>query len=148
LVRDKGPLDLHTESMLIQLQEIVKQVTFDHDSLSGGWINRRISRDAQMRHARIEMPPERVRDFLRRHHSGGRLALFGLVLRDDFRPDSDVDVTEEFHSGHNLGLEFFAVHEELLRIVGRTVDLITPRFLSGYFRTRVLVDTEIQYVAP
>jgi uncharacterized protein with HEPN domain/predicted nucleotidyltransferase len=79
-----------------------------------------------MRRAKIEIPGDRVRDFCRRHHVR-RLALFGSVLRDDFRPDSDVDVIVEFEDGHAPGLDFFAMQEELSSIIGRTVDLNTPR---------------------
>ena len=100
-----------------------------------------------MRRAKIEIPGDRVRDFCRRHHVR-RLALFGSVLRDDFRPDSDVDVIVEFEIGHTPGLDFFAMQEELSGIIGRTVDLNTPGFLSGHFRDRVLADAEVQYVAP
>jgi len=100
-----------------------------------------------MRRARIEIPAERVRDFCRRHHIR-RLALFGSVLRDDFRPDSDVDVVVEFEPGHAPGLDFFAMQEELPEILRRRVDLNTPGFLSSYFRDRALADAEVQYVAP
>jgi len=100
-----------------------------------------------MKRARIEIPAERVRDFCRRHHIR-RLALFGSVLRDDFRPDSDVDVIVEFEPGHTPGLDFFAMQEELSAIFGRRVDLNTAGFLSTYFRDRALADAEVQYVAP
>lgn len=45
--------------------------------------------------ARIQIDRERVADFCRRHQVR-QLALFGSVLRDDFRPDSDVDVLVDF----------------------------------------------------
>ena len=100
-----------------------------------------------MRRAKIEVPARRVSDFCRRHHIR-RLALFGSVLRDDFGADSDVDVIVEFESGHAPGLDFFAMQDELSNILGRTVDLNTPGFLSSHFRDRVLADAEVQYVAP
>lgn len=100
-----------------------------------------------MRRARIEIPAERIRDFCRRHHIR-MLALFGSVLRDDFRPDSDVDVIVEFESGQAPGLTFFRMEEELGEIFGRKVDLNTPGFLSSYFRDRALAEAEIEYVAP
>jgi len=46
----------------------------------------------------IEIPKDKVAEFCRRNHIR-RLALFGSVLRDDFRPDSDVDVLVEFEPG-------------------------------------------------
>jgi uncharacterized protein len=100
-----------------------------------------------MRRARIEIPKDRVAEFCRQHHIC-RLALFGSVLRDDFKPTSDVDVLVEFEAGFVPGLEFFSLESELSGIVGRRVDLNTPAFLSRYFRDRTLADAEVQYVAP
>jgi len=96
--------------------------------------------------ARIEIPHERIADFCRRRHIRW-LALFGSVLRDDFRPDSDVDVLVEFEPGTRLGFAFFDVQEELSQIIGRRVDLRTPRELSKYFRDEVLAEAEDVYVA-
>ena len=92
----------------------------------------------------IPIDRERIADFCRRHHIR-KLALFGSVLRDDFRPDSDVDVLVEFEPGHVPGWEFFEMEEELSQLVGRKVDLNTPGFLSRYFRKRVLSEAEVQY---
>jgi predicted nucleotidyltransferase len=75
-----------------------------------------------------------------------KLALFGSVLRDDFRPQSDVDVLVEFEPGHVPGLEFFGLESELSEILGRRVDLNTPAFLSSYFRDRTLAEAEVRYV--
>lgn len=79
--------------------------------------------------------------------TSARLALFGSVLRDSFRPDSDVDVLVEFDPAHIPGLEFFSMQEELSAILGRKVDLNTPKFLSPYFRDEVLAEAEVLYVA-
>ncbi len=95
---------------------------------------------------RIVIDRERLADFCRRNHIR-KLALFGSVLRDDFRPDSDVDVLVEFEPGHVPGLRFFALERELSEVLGRKVDLNTPNFLSPYFRGRVLAEAEVQYVA-
>jgi predicted nucleotidyltransferase len=96
--------------------------------------------------SRIAIDRERLAEFCRRNHVR-RLALFGSVLRDDFRPDSDVDVLVEFEPGHIPGLRFFGLERELSEILGRRVDLNTPSFLSPYFRHRVLAEAEVQYVA-
>jgi uncharacterized protein len=80
-----------------------------------------------------------------RHHHIRRLAFFGSVLRDDFGPESDVDVLVEFEAGHVPGLGFFSMEEELSRILGRKVDLNTPGFLSPHFRDEVLAEAEIGY---
>jgi uncharacterized protein len=97
-----------------------------------------------MGRARIEIPAKQVRDFCQRHHIR-KLALFGSVLRDDFRPDSDVDVLVEFEPGFVPGLKFFALEDELSEILGRKVDLNTPGFLSKYFRDRTLAEAEVAY---
>jgi hypothetical protein len=95
---------------------------------------------------RIAIPSQAVADFCRRHHIR-RLALFGSVLRDDFRPDSDVDVLVEFEEGHTPGLDFFSMQDELSELLGRKVDLNTPGFLSAYFKDRVLAEAEVLYDA-
>ena len=95
--------------------------------------------------ARIPVPHERIADFCRRHHIR-RLALFGSVLRDDFRADSDVDVLAEFEPGQTPGFAFVRVQDELSQILGRRVDLRTPNELSKYFRDEVLAEAEELYV--
>ena len=92
------------------------------------------------------MPADRIADFCRRHHIR-KLSLFGSVLRDDFRPDSDIDVLVEFEPEARMGLAFFAMEIELSEILGRKVDLNTPGFLSKYFRDEVLREAEVQYDA-
>jgi predicted nucleotidyltransferase len=85
-------------------------------------------------------------DFCRRHHIR-RLALFGSVLREDFGPNSDVDVLVEFKPHHAVGLIRLAgMERELSEILGRKVDLRTPADLSKYFREEVVQAAEVQYV--
>jgi hypothetical protein len=94
----------------------------------------------------IEIPKEKIAQFCRRHHIV-KLALFGSVLRDDFGPDSDVDVLVEFEPGHTVGLLRMAGLEmELSEMLGRKVDLRTPADLSRYFRDEVVRASEVQYV--
>lgn len=92
----------------------------------------------------IEIPKERIAEFCRRHHIR-KLSLFGSVLREDFGPDSDVDVLVEFEPGQTPGFAFFGMEEELSQILSRRVDLNTPNFLSRYFRNQVLGQAEVQY---
>ena len=88
-----------------------------------------------------------VAAFCRRHHIA-RLALFGSVLRDDCRPDSDVDVLVEFQPGHVPGLDFVAIERELSGLLqGRRVDMVTPKFLNPRIRDQVLTSAEPLYVA-
>ena len=95
--------------------------------------------------AKIPIPKEQIAEFCRRHHIR-KLALFGSVLRDDFRPGSDVDVLVEFEPGKTPGLAFFAMQAELSELLGRSVDLNTPMCLSPYFRNQVLGEAEAVYV--
>ena len=59
-------------------------------------------------HIRIELSKEKIADFCRRHRIR-KLAVFGSALREDFRPDSDLDVLVEFEPEHTPGLAFFAM---------------------------------------
>jgi hypothetical protein len=100
-----------------------------------------------MGHTHVDIPKQQIAEFCRRNHIR-RLALFGSVLRDDFGPESDVDVLVEFEAGARVGLLRLAGMEiELGEILGRKVDLNTPGFLSDYFRDQVLAEAEVQYDA-
>ena len=70
-----------------------------------------------MTHAAFSLPKSNISAFCKRHHIR-KLALFGSVLRDDFRPDSDVDVLIEFEARHVPGPAFFAIQDELSAIIG------------------------------
>lgn len=95
--------------------------------------------------AKIVIDQKQIAEFCRRHRIR-KLALFGSVLRDDFRPDSDVDVLVEFESGASAGfLRLAAMEEELSSMLRRRVDLRTPPELSRYFREEVLRTAEVQY---
>jgi predicted nucleotidyltransferase len=96
--------------------------------------------------AKIEIPKEKLADFCRRNRIR-RLAFFGSVLRDDFTPESDVDVLVEFEPGTRVGLRFFGMERELSEVLGHKVDLNTPGFLSKYFRDEVIAEAEVLYDA-
>jgi predicted nucleotidyltransferase len=88
---------------------------------------------------------KKIEKFCKKHHIR-KLSLFGSVLRDDFRSDSDVDVLVEFDPNHIPGLIRLAGMEfELSEILGRTVDIRTAQDLSRYFRQEVLHSAEVQY---
>ena len=99
-----------------------------------------------MSRLKIEIPREKLTEFCQRYHIR-KLAFFGSVLRDDFSPNSDVDVLVEFEPGHVPGLGFFAMQDELSKIIGRKVDLNTAGFISKYFRDEVLRESSVEYVA-
>ncbi len=90
-----------------------------------------------MAELKISVPHEELAEFCRRNRIQ-RLAFFGSVLREDFGADSDLDVLVEFEPGHRLGFAFFALQDELSRILGRKVDLNTKEDLSRYFRDEVV----------
>jgi hypothetical protein len=76
------------------------------------------------------------------------LSLFGSVLRDDFGPQSDVDVLVEFEAGHAVGLMRLAgIEDELSDLLGRRADMNTVNSLSRYFRDEVVREALVQYDA-
>lgn len=91
--------------------------------------------------------PERavLAEFCRRHHIR-RLAVFGSVLRDDFRPDSDIDMLIEFQPGQTPGWEIIDLEDELSGLFGGwRVDVVNPKYLNPLLRERVLASAEVQY---
>ncbi len=100
-----------------------------------------------MDHHGIHIDDERVAGFCR-DHGIRSLRLFGSILRDDFGPDSDVDVLVEFAPGRAPGwIGFARIALELEAILGRAVDLRTPADLSDTVRRRVLAEAEVHYAA-
>jgi predicted nucleotidyltransferase len=98
-----------------------------------------------MKEEGINIDKGKIADFCRKNHIT-RLALFGSILRDDFKPESDVDILVELEPGHKIGFMGMASMEiELSEMVGRKVDLRTPSELSDYFRNEVLSKAEVQY---
>ena len=95
----------------------------------------------------ITVNQESINQFCKKHHIR-RLAFFGSVLRDDFGPDSDVDVLVEFIPGTSVGfLSMSEMEFELTDLLGRKADLRTPHELSRFFRQRVLNEAQDQYAS-
>jgi hypothetical protein len=93
----------------------------------------------------INIPRVEIEDFCRRNRIR-RLALFGSVLRDDFRPDSDVDVLVDFEPGVQVGLITLAGMEiELSQLLGRKAEMHTVNGLNPHFRDEILRVAEAQY---
>ena len=94
----------------------------------------------------IRIPADRVAEFCKRNGIR-KLSLFGSALRDDFRPDSDIDLLVEFRDGTAPSLLDLAGMERELSVVlgGRKVDLRTPQELSRYFRDEVVSTASVQY---
>ncbi|MFH0964564.1 MAG: nucleotidyltransferase family protein [Planctomycetota bacterium] len=100
---------------------------------------------------RIEVPLGRIREFCRKWRVK-EISLFGSVLRDDFRPDSDVDVLVDFQDDGAWGLlDLVHMEEELSAILGRKADLVDRRSVEAsrnYIRRRRILDSlEPLYVA-
>ena len=98
--------------------------------------------------ARIYIPKDEIAAFCRRNHIRC-MALFGSVLRDDFTPESDVDVLVDFEPDRTPGLEFITIQDELSEILGRQVDLYTFKGVENsrnwLLREEILNSAEVQY---
>lgn len=99
---------------------------------------------------KLNVPRRKLAAFCRRYRIQ-KLAFFGSVLRDDFKPTSDVDVLVEFEKGYTPGLAFFAMPEELKKILGRDVDLLTYQGVKSSrnpIRRKTILDSaKVYYVA-
>lgn len=95
----------------------------------------------------IQIDRQQLAEFCRSNHIR-KLSVFGSALRDDFGPDSDVDVLVEFKDGYVPGLLGMGrLQRELSELLGRQADVRTPRDLSRYFRDQVTAEAEEQYAA-
>lgn len=99
----------------------------------------------------IDISKDKIAEFSRRNHIRS-LAFFGSVLRDDFGPDSDVDVLVEFEPAQQPGLmELAEIESELCQILGRKADMVERRAVEkseNYIRRRhILQSVETIYVA-
>lgn len=94
---------------------------------------------------RIHIPKKQLVDFCRRNQIR-TLSLFGSVLSDAFGPESDVDVLVEFEPGSTPGLGLIRMQDELsLLFGGRSVDLVTAKFLNKRIRDKVIAEAAVQY---
>jgi len=89
---------------------------------------------------------EQIADFCEKNQIR-RFAFYGSVLRDDFDPESDIDVLVELEPNHTIGLfEMAQMEIDLSELMGgRRVDLRTPQDLSKYFRDKVIAEAVVQY---
>ena len=99
-----------------------------------------------MTQLRIDIPMEKIRDFCQRWKIV-EFALFGSVLRDDFRPDSDVDVLLRFEENAGWSLyDIVDMKDELKTIFGREVDVVEKEAIRNPYRRRILLtDQEVLY---
>lgn len=94
--------------------------------------------------ATIQISHLQLKQFCRKYHIR-KLSYFGSVLRQDFGPQSDIDVLVEFEPGKTPGFEFFTIEQELSILLGRKVDLETTNFLSPEIRAAVDSELVIAY---
>jgi uncharacterized protein len=93
----------------------------------------------------VNVPKEKIEEFCRKNGIK-KLSFFGSVIRDDFGPDSDIDVLVEFDENIKVGLiALSGMETELETIFGRKVDINTAGFLSPYFRDKVISISEAAY---
>jgi len=99
----------------------------------------------------IDISKEQIADFCRRWHIS-EFALFGSVLRDDFAPDSDLDILVTFAPGADWSLlDHLRMEQELADLLGRKIDLLSKRAVEqshNWRRRREILNTaEVVYVS-
>jgi hypothetical protein len=97
---------------------------------------------------KLPVPEKKIRTFCR-HWKVTEFALFGSILREDFRPDSDVDVLVSFVPETRWSLwDLTEMQQELEAIFGRSVDLVEDGTLRNPFRRQAILSTkEVVYAA-
>ena len=94
---------------------------------------------------KVNLTKEQIKNFCEKNHIR-RFAYFGSVLRDDFGPNSDIDILVDLEPDARIGLlEMAQMEIELTEMIGKQVDLRTPGDLSIYFRDKVVKEAEVQY---
>jgi predicted nucleotidyltransferase len=100
-----------------------------------------------MANIRIKIPERKIRDFFQKYQVQ-RLALFGSVLHDNFRPDSDVDVLVVFEPSALITfLTLGQMKRELSEIFQRPVDLVPQEGLKPAIGETVLSSEQELYAA-
>ena len=96
----------------------------------------------------IEIPKKQISDFCRKWKIA-ELSLFGSVLREDFRPDSDIDLLVTFSRDAEWSLlDHMAMEEELSAILGRKVDVVSRKAIErseNYIRRNAILETAQPY---
>ena len=93
----------------------------------------------------VSVDDKALADFCRRHGIR-KLSFFGSVLREDFGPDSDIDVLVQFEPGKTIGFGILDIESELSDLLGgRQVDLVNERYLNHRLRPIILREALVQY---
>jgi len=95
---------------------------------------------------RLSIPQPELAAFCRKYGIR-KLAFYGSVLRDDFRPDSDIDVLVEFEPGRQIGFRIIDIEAELSELLGggHKVDIVSEKYLNPRLRDRILESAELEY---
>jgi predicted nucleotidyltransferase len=95
----------------------------------------------------VEIPSDRLAELCRRYQVR-ELSLFGSAVREDFGPDSDLDLLVEFEPSAQVGfLTLARVQRELSALLGRHVDLVPKPGLKSRIRQSVLEGAKVIYAA-
>ncbi|MBN1515724.1 nucleotidyltransferase family protein [Candidatus Sumerlaeota bacterium] len=93
----------------------------------------------------LDIPEQQIEEYCRQKRIR-KMMLFGSVVRNDFRPESDVDVLVEFEPEARVGLIRFAGMElELTDLLKRKVDLNTIDFIHPEYRDEILREARLIY---
>ena len=96
----------------------------------------------------INLPQEQIAHFCKRWKIA-ELALFGSVLRDDFSPESDIDLLVTFtpEAMHSL-LDLVQMEDEMTQLLGHKADLVESQGLKNPYRRHAILRTkEVIYAA-
>jgi uncharacterized protein len=102
--------------------------------------------DKKIIYERLKLTPEHLADFCKQHHIL-ELSLFGSILRDDFRADSDIDILVVFDRSANPHLslmDLVGIEYQLEEMVGREVDLVEKRSIvdsDNWIRRKNILNT-------
>ena len=89
---------------------------------------------------------EKELDKFCKKHKIKSLSLFGSAVRNELKPESDIDILIEFEPGNTPGLiGFMSIQQELTDRIGRQVDLRTLYDLSDHFRDKIVAETRTEY---
>ncbi|MEX1129454.1 MAG: nucleotidyltransferase family protein [Vicinamibacterales bacterium] len=101
-----------------------------------------------MANPHLTVSNDRIAGFCRRWKIA-EMSLFGSVVREDFRPDSDIDVLVSFEVGAGWSLfDLVTMREELAALLGRSVDLVEEAGLRNpYRRAAILKSKQVLYAA-
>ena len=95
----------------------------------------------------LVLPREAIADLCAQYQVR-QLLIFGSAIRDDFRPDSDIDLLVEFEPGANVGfLTLMRLQRELAALLQRPVDLVPKNGLHPRLRASVLASAQVLYAA-